>query len=329
MNAVVLHPEAFHTPERKIRLLLASLPVFAGLLSEDGRVLECNFGPLGQPVDGRSDWVGRPFETGPWWNYSEDSRSDILILLGRAREGHAVSKERLYRKTDGSMGVMMLTLKPLFAPYGQPDAILVMAVDVTERHRATDTAERVAHDMAHRLRNSFTVMRLLATRTVDGSDAPGYPAALSTRLSLIRAGHELAFRYLFFEVPIEEIVDTAVGERRLAHADFVPVSVPSDHVQALLLAFGELAAAGRDASVGAKRIGTDRLRLTWQEADTRALEDMPQGLSRQLLDSALAMQVGGTVSMGNVGDDGFRWQLDMPVASPPPAPGQPEAQAGG
>ena len=326
----VLHPDVFHTPERKIRLLLAGLPFFAGLLSPEGEVLECNFVPIGQPLEARSDWVGRSFETGPWWNYSEESRSDILIMMGQAREGRRTAKERLYRRTDGSMGVMMLTLDPLFAPYGQPDAVLVIAVDVTERRRASETAEHLAHDMAHRLRNSFTIMRLLATQ----QDAPAAAAhaepedaaadaarkVMASRLSLVRAGHDLAFRYLFFEVPIEDIVRTAVGDGPIETQTFAPVSVPSAHVQALLLALGELSLAERPAKVEAERLGQTGLRVIWREGEPRPAGAMPDGLSLQLVDRALAMQVGGTVSMSN-SSSGFVWRLDMPI-EPPAAPRQ-------
>lgn len=311
MSGTVIHPDVFQTPERKIRLLLASLPFFAGLLSPEGRVEECNFAPLGAPLDARSDWIGHSFETGPWWSYSEQSRSEILIMMGRAREGERVSRERLFRKPDGTMGVMMLTLDPLFAPYGQPDAILVMAVDVTDRRRASDTAQTVAFDMAHRLRNSFTIMRMLATRDMlDPADALAQ-ARLSARLSRVRAGHNLTYKYLFFDVPIEDVVATAVVDEQVARAQFVPVSVPSDHVESLLLALGELAAAGRPATISAQPLGPDNLRLSWTEAEPREASDMPEGLALQLVDTALAMQVGGTVDMRNR-DDGFAWQLDMP-----------------
>ena len=321
---VVLRPDVFHTPERKIRLLLASLPFFAGLLSPNGRVLECNFGTLGQPLDDKTDWVGRSFETGPWWNYSETSRSDILIMMGRAREGERVSQERLYRKPDGTMGVMSLTLDPLFAPYGQPDAVLVMAVDVTERRRASEKAEDIAHDMSHRLRNSFTIMRLLATRSDKAMDERLARIRLSTRLSRVRMGHDLAYRYLFFDVPIAEVVENAVNPDQVSEISTVPVSVPSEHIQALLLALGELAAAGRPARVEALRQGQSGLRLTWVEAGERPAALMPTGLSEQLVDIALAMQVDGTVQMENT-PDGFRWQLDMPVTPSSAAPESPDA----
>ena len=311
-DSVVIHPEAFHTPERKTRLLLASLPFFAGLLSEDGTVLECNFAPLGEALDAKSGWVGRGFETGPWWNYSEDSRSDILIMLGHAREGNRVSKERLYRKTGGDMGVMMLTLAPLFAPYGQPDAILVMAVDVTDRRRASDTSERIALDMAHRLRNSFTVMRSLATRGLDGG--PDGQRQLTGRLSRIRDSHDLAFRYLFFPVPIGDIVNAAVPDEQIAHADFVPVSVPSEHAEVLMLALGELAHNGRAAEVTARHFGEDRLRLVWKEDEARPDVLVPSGLSRVLVMENAEMQTGGRASLANDAS-GFRWTLDFPVRS--------------
>ncbi|WP_298914386.1 PAS domain-containing protein [uncultured Algimonas sp.] len=304
----VVRPSAFHSPVRKTRLLLASLPIFAGLLSEDGQVLECNFGPLGGPLEDRTDWIGRPFEHGPWWDYSEGSRAAILIMLGRAKNGHPASEERLYRKPNSDMGVMALTLTPLFAPYGQPDAILVTAVDVTERRRETDTADHIAHDMAHRLRNSFTIMRTLATRA-----DPDEAAHLSRRLSRVRDSHSLSYRYLFFDVPIQDLVEATIDDRsQLTRYEFDPVGIPAEHAETLMLALGELALPGHKAELVAQRIGADRLTLHWTESAPRPEADMPQGLSHVLLKTVPEQKMQGTVTIDN-GSSGFSWYLDFPL----------------
>ncbi|MGB3456146.1 MAG: PAS domain-containing protein [Litorimonas sp.] len=311
----VIRPSIFQAPARKTRLLLAGLPVFAGLLSENGTVLECNFGPLGGNLEERTRWIGEPFETGPWWNYSESSRADMLIMLGRAQRGHPVTKERLYRKPDGSMGVMNLSLTPLFAPYGQPDAILVTALDVTERRRENDTADRIAHDMAHRLRNSFTVMRTLATRSEDpGSEENA--KVLSRRLSRVRDSHNLSYRYLFFDVPFQDVVEAAIDDpEQLSRYEYDPVGIPADHVETLMLALGELAQPGHKAELLAQRRGPDRLVLEWKEAAPRAEADMPGRLSDTLLRASPEQKTGGTVTLEN-GPRGFIWRMVFPVAPP-------------
>lgn len=303
----VLRPDIFHTPERKIRLLLASLPFFAGLLSVEGEVLECNFGRLGTQMTERSDWVGQRFEDGPWWSYSEPSRAEVRALLAEAATGKRVSAERLYRQSDGSMGVMILTLTPLFAPGGEADAVLVVAVDVTERRTDHATPEGIAADMAHRLRNSFTLMRLLATR---GQAGPLAAARASARLARVRAAHNLTYRYLFFDVPVETIIRETVVSQQIGALVADPVSIPSPHVEALILALGELAAEGRSADITAERVGDSHLRLRWAEAEPRSTEAMPQNLSLLLIDGSLAMQVEGQVSVTNAP---FTWTLDMPL----------------
>lgn len=309
----VVRPSAFQSPARKIRLLLASLPMFAGLLSEDGTVLECNFAPLGGPLEERTSWIGRPIETGPWWSYSEESRAEILIMMDRARQGERVSKERLYRRPDGNMGVMMLSLIPLFAPYGQPDAILVVAVDVTERRRAHDTAAHIANDMSHRLRNSFTVMRTLATRATDDENPADVMSVLSRRLSHIRDSHTLSYRYLFFDVPLQDVVTAALGDNTHVSLDaFTPISVPSDLVEALMLAFGELAKPGRPAILNVKRGGDDQLILRWTEEKPREDADMPSGLPHILVGPSPAQKSGGSVHLDNDAN-GFVWTFSFPL----------------
>lgn len=309
-EAKVVRPSAFHAPVRKARLLLASLPLFAGLLDNDGTVLECNFGPLGGPVEDATDWIGKPFENGPWWNYSEDSRSNILISLGRAQRGDAIETERLYRKSDGQMGVMRLSLKPLFAPYGQPDAILVTAVDVTERRRAIDTAGRIAHDMAHRLRNSFTMMRALATKSASEPEETR-SLTLSQRLSRIQGSHALTYQYLFFDVPIQDILEAALPDGAdVSMSDYAPVGIPSDYVEVLMLAFGELARPNHAAQLSAMRRGQRDLRIVWKEEQPRPDEDLPGGLSDALIRMSLEHRTDGTVTIQN-NEDGFVWAFEF------------------
>lgn len=308
----VVRPSAFHSPARKTRLLLASLPIFAGLLSEDGTVLECNFAPLGAPLNSRTDWIGRPFETGPWWAYSEESQADIMIMLGRAKRGERSSKERLYQRADGKMGVMLLTLIPLFAPYGQADAILVTAVDVTERRQAENTSFHLAYDMAHRLRNSFTIMRALATRSATSDSGP----ALSRRLSAIREAHRLTYHYLFFDVPAQDIVSHAITDPdQISRHEYDPVSIPSDHVETLILALGELAEAGRTAELFTQKQADTHISLDWTETAKRPDSDMPSGLALALIKQIPEGKTGGTVKLSN-DHSGFSWRFDIPLEHP-------------
>lgn len=311
-DKVVVRPSAFHTPQRKTRLLLASLPVFAGLLSQDGTVLECNFGPLGTAMDGPSDWVGCAFETGPWWNYSEESRSDILALLDQARRGQRVSSERLYRRLDGQMGAMILSLVPLFAPYGQADAILVIAIDVTERRREYESSEQIAHDMAHRLRNSFTIMRTLASRADDRNEPR---ERLSRRMSLIRHGHSLSYKYLFFDIPLEDVIKTAVGEQAdIKVLPFGAVSIPSRFTEIMLLALGELAMSSQGATVTTELKGEAGLTIQWREKSAR--DHLPTGLQKALLVAGIETETGGRVTMTN-NNAGFVWTLQFTVPKNP------------
>jgi len=307
----IVRPIAFHSPVRKARLLLASLPIFAGLLSEDGTVLECNFGPLGGQLEGPTDWIGQPFDTGSWWNYSEASRADIRTLLGHAQCGHPASEERLYQKHDATLGVMVLSLTPLFAPYGTPDAILVTAVDVTERKRETDMAAHIAHDMAHRLRNSFTIMRTLASRSKDDAQA-----ALPRRLSRIRDSQTLSYRYLFFDVPTQDIVEAVLhNAEQLTRAQYNPVNIPANYVETLMLAIGELAQGGRKAEFTSQRIGDNKLCLLWTEESPRSAASLPTGLSKALLTTVPEQKTAGYVQMDN-DDSGFFWRFVFPLQHP-------------
>ena len=308
-NSNVVRPAVFTSLERRTRLLLAGLPLLAVLLSPDGKVKACNFGTLGDSADGDapSDWIGGRFEDGPWWSYSRGSRLAAKAHLDRAKGGERVSTECLYKRTDDSMGVMSLTLNPLKTRSGAITQILVTALDVTHRTRGERASEILRADMAYRMRNSFSVMDALAARA-----APGDAQSLSGRLDCVRQAHRLCARYLFFDVPVEDIVRSALSDPDAVSLELDPVSVPARDVEVLLLALSALAEADRDAMLSVRGVEGDALQVVWHEAEPREADTLPDPLSTAILDDIVTLQTGGTATQKNDAD-GFVWSLLLPL----------------
>ena len=305
----VVRPAIFSSLERRTRLLLAGLPLLAVLLSPDGQVKECNFGALGGSAagDAPSDWIGGRFEDGPWWSYSRGSRLAARGHLDRARKGERVSEECLYKRADGLMGVMSLTLTPVADRTGSLKQILVTALDVTHRTRGDRASEILRADMAYRMRNSFSVMDALAARA-----APGDAASLSGRLDCVREAHRLCAHYLFFDVPVEDIVRSALPEPDAVSLELGPVGVPARDVEVLLLALSALAGADRDANLSVRGVDGDTLQVIWHEAEPREASALPDPLSAAILDDIVTLQTGGTATQTNDAH-GFRWSLLLPL----------------
>lgn len=322
----VVHPAAFESVERRTRLVLARLPLLAVLLSPDGTVLECNFGSLGEyssddpdssdrPENNAADaarqnpadWLGNAFEDGPWWSYSDGSRLAARSIFQRALGGERISEERLYKRADGRMGVMSLTLSPLQRFDGSLDRILVTALDVTHRTGGKQGDEALRADMAYRMRNSFSVMDALAARA-----EPGDAASLSSRLDCVRQAHQLCAHYLFFDVPVEDIVRTAIPDCTTLELALDAVSAPARDVEVLLLVLTALARPERKATLNVRGVDGNALQVVWSEGAPRPADAMPDALSAAILDDIVTLQTGGTVSQSN-GADGFRWSLLLPL----------------
>ena len=105
---------------------------------------------------------------------NEESRAEAERRLAGGREGTSETRERLYRRKDGSAVWGLLSVNPLFSPSGSYTGALAMVTDITERKRAEHELQtllevldqRVAEKTAE-LRNAMTYNRSLIETSLD------------------------------------------------------------------------------------------------------------------------------------------------------------------
>ncbi len=105
---------------------------------------------------------------------NEESRAEAERRLAGGREGTSETRERLYRRKDGSDVWGLLSVNPLFSPSGSYTGALAMVTDITERKRAEHELQtllevldqRVAEKTAE-LRNAMTYNRSLIETSLD------------------------------------------------------------------------------------------------------------------------------------------------------------------
>jgi PAS domain S-box-containing protein len=126
---------ALEASEGRLRRVLDSMFIFAGLLTTEGELLYTNSAPLNAVGVGLADVLGRPFVDTPWF-HAEEERQKLKENLARAARGETVRYDTHTLDHDGNMLYLDLILGPLRNEQGEVVQIIGSGVDVTARQKA-------------------------------------------------------------------------------------------------------------------------------------------------------------------------------------------------
>ena len=136
----------------KFRAVFEQTSVFAGIMSNDGVLIEAN--KLCLDVCGyRTDEVlSRPFWATPWWRNFPETREKIKRAIPRVAKGERYRELLRYSWADGSEHIMDFALYPIIDDAGRVLFLHPTGVDVTELKRTeqnyknlTETLEAEVH----------------------------------------------------------------------------------------------------------------------------------------------------------------------------------------
>jgi|GEM_PF-1288601 len=131
---------AIRDSEQRFRAMLDQGTLYTGLLTPDGTLTEVNRTLLELAGRERSEVVGRPFWTAPWW--PDGSAERIEEDVAKAAAGESVRREAVLCGVDGERVVIELSLRPVRDDRGRVVLIVPEAWDVTDRRRAADELQR-------------------------------------------------------------------------------------------------------------------------------------------------------------------------------------------
>ncbi len=217
---------------------------------------------------------------------------------------------------------------------GQPVRFAGASVDITDRRMAEERQRLLMEELAHRVKNTLTVVQAIASQTLRGSGAsPEAREALSTRLMALSRAHDLLMQGQWSEASLHALVEGTArlhahaepGRFRIAGPDLM---LGSRAAMALALVLHELATNA--VKYGALSVpdgqvlvlwevveidGAARLRFRWEEVGgPPVVPPARQGFGTRLIERSFGQSLGAVMRL-DYPRTGVTFTFDAPVAA--------------
>lgn len=250
-----------------LRTFFESLPGAAFAKDLDGRYL------LGNPIFAAA--LGHTEETYLGKNDLEliaDKEQALAIMANDQAviEGGAARQlEEALLLPDGEMSYWLSVKAPFRDAAGQPQGVMGISLDVTDRRKAEERLRFLADEVDHRARNLLGVV-LSLVRLTKVEDVAAFKAAVSGRIEALARAHTLLAANRWQGVNIAALVHEELEPFRRVGTDRICLSGPSlmlepNASQALAMAVHELAINA--AMYGALSVEDGRLTVAWEVAE--------------------------------------------------------------
>lgn len=115
---------------------------FLGLLSPDGRMLDCNRSALEFIGRQKSDVIGQLFWDLPWWNLADEAER-VIEAVAAAGRGEFVRFDARVVDTAGATHWVDFSLSPFYDEWGNLRYLVPEARDITEAKRASTALDNL------------------------------------------------------------------------------------------------------------------------------------------------------------------------------------------
>ncbi len=205
---------------------------------------------------------------------------DVLADKDQAREimandqaiiasGEVCQIEEALLLPDGEMSYWLAVKAPFKDPLGQPQGLMAISLDVTERRRSEQRLRVLADEVDHRAKNLLGVVQSIV-RLTKVEDVAGFKAVLTGRIRALARAHSLLAASRWDGVDLATLVREELAPFGRSGADPIRVCGPSlmlrpNASQALAMVLHELAINA--ARYGALSVEGGQLTVTWDIAE--------------------------------------------------------------
>jgi PAS domain S-box-containing protein len=262
-----------------------------------------------------------------------DRENEMPANLERIRRGERVERyETVRRRKDGSLVDVSLTVSPIRDDTGRIIGASKIARDITSRKQAEERQRLLTAELAHRVKNLFAVVQVLAERSAARSTSAaecieafrGRLQALSAAHKALIAGH---WNWASLRSLLQTILAPYLGGGDRIRLDIQELQLNPDFALTLALGLNELATNAAKYGALASRTGRitltarveaaergDEFRLLWQEHGGPAVEPpVVAGFGTSMLSQAIEYQHEGKVEL-DWRKEGLICRLSLPLA---------------
>jgi polar amino acid transport system substrate-binding protein len=122
--------------EAKMRAIFQNAMQLIGLLSPEGRILECNKAALDAISARPDDVIGKDFWDTPWWNDSPEKQERLRLAIAKARQGETDRFETTHTGPVAGTRYIDFSITPVLDATGQVRLLIPEGRDITERKLA-------------------------------------------------------------------------------------------------------------------------------------------------------------------------------------------------
>jgi two-component system, chemotaxis family, CheB/CheR fusion protein len=205
----------------------------------------------------------------------------------------------------------------LFAGADLGDGTIVeYCIDISDRKRAEQERELLAHELSHRVKNTIAIVQSLAMQT-NGRlrSVEAFRETFVGRLQALARAHSLLLDAHWRSADLKTLVEQALAVYRIDHPEVVevdgePVALTPKQALGLSLMLHELGtnalkygALSRDegrlhVSWQIEQMSDRRIRLKWEERHGPRVEPpMEKGFGLQLIERAASYELDGNVEL--------------------------------
>jgi PAS domain S-box-containing protein len=131
----------------KFRAVFEQTTQFAGIMTEDGTVIDVNRLCLDACGYRAEEVLGRPFWETPWWRNFPESQEKIRAATSAVAGGTPYREVLYYSLADGSERLVDFALYPIVDHVGQVLFLHPTGVDITENKRTEESYRKLAESL--------------------------------------------------------------------------------------------------------------------------------------------------------------------------------------
>ncbi|WP_335310478.1 sensor histidine kinase [Sphingomonas phyllosphaerae] len=183
--------------------------------------------------------------------------------MDAAKRGETTHFEAPADTVAGRAKHWSISVSPIAGSDGKVARILSVSRDYTELHRAREQQELLNGELAHRIKNTISVVQAIAHQTLDKVEDQEAVATFGARLSALASANTVLTRDSFSSATITDVANSALatfGEDRFL-IDGPAVTIGPRATLALTLMLHELATNA--AKYGALNVPTGHVTLSW------------------------------------------------------------------